>query len=274
MTRTGTLKLLIHVVGAALTVPAAAQGLYWESLSSGGPLGENPRVAKTFAAPKKLKREDENTTIIVRLDKELMYMIRPKDKTYTEMSFADMEATLKSATDQANAQKEKLKERLKDLPPDQRAIAEKQLANNPLLKGNDSKDAKVEVAVVGEKKQLLGHSCAHYVAKQEGKEILNAWSTQEIKEFDALRKDWLDISKRMSAMNPYMGKGIGEAFEKVEGFPLETEMSGVKTTVTKIEARATPDADFEVPAGFTKTKSPLEGGGRPGLKVERKKKQE
>jgi len=44
---------------------------------------------------------------------------------------------------------------------------------------------------------------------------------------------------------------------------METGMSGVKTVVTKVEPRSTPDSDFEIPGGYTRTRSPFEGAGLP-----------
>ena len=67
----------LFVMGLAGT--ACAQGLYWESTMSGGPIGE--RNEQMWAVPKKLKGVTRETgeTFIVRLDKEVFITIDPKE---------------------------------------------------------------------------------------------------------------------------------------------------------------------------------------------------
>jgi GLPGLI family protein len=255
------LRQIRQPVGAVLAflllaAPAAAQGLYWESTVSGGPV-PGAKASKSYAMPKKIRMEQESSTIIMRLDKEMFYMIQPAAKTYSEMSFADMEKMMKTASEAMAAQLEQVKKQLKDLPPEQRAAVEKQFADNPLFKAAAA-DPKVEVAKTTDKRDIAGYSCTKVVVKEDGKESMTAWVTSDIKGFAALREDFTKMMRRMAESSPMLGKGLGQAFEKIEGFPLETEMKGTKTTVTKIEARTTPDSEFEVPAGFTKTASPLE----------------
>lgn len=257
------LRLGFPVLLLATAPLLPADGLYWESVSTGGPLpGE--RAAKTFAVPKKMKREEASGTFLVRLDKETIYFLNPKAKTYWEATFADLEKSVQGLADQ----KEQLKKSLEKLPPEQRALVEKQLGRqlgeSPTGKDGTGAETPVVVQKTSDQRKIAGHSCARYVGKEGDKEVLVVWSTSEVKGFEALRKDWLEVMKRMAALNPQLQKGRAAALEKVEGFPLETDVSGIKTTVTKVEERATPDADFEVPADFTKTKSPLEGRTLPG----------
>jgi hypothetical protein len=53
------------------------------------------------------------------------------------------------------------------------------------------------------------------------------------------------------------GKGLADAFKKVEGVAIQTDMAGITTLVTKVEQQSTPASQFEVPAGYTKVDSPL-----------------
>lgn len=65
----------------------------------------------------------------------------------------------------------------------------------------------------------------------------------------------------MMAMNPMANKGLGDAFKKIDGFPIQTEMSqGITNTVTKVEKRAASASEFEVPAGYKKVKSKMMEG--------------
>ncbi len=275
-TRYRLLRIAVLGFFVSTTSSVFCEGLYWESTSTGGralgPGGDQPRLSKTYAMPKKLKREDADMTVIVRLDKEAFYMLRPKDKTYSEIAFADMDKAMKGLTDQLGGNEElkkkmeEMKKQLKDLPPEQRAVFEKQFKNNPLFKDPEAKEAKLEVAKTAEKREIAGRKCLKYVAQEDGKDVVTAWTTTDLKEFAPLREDWVAVQKRVTAMNPMFGKSKAQAFDKIEGFPMETEMSGVKTVVTLVEPRSTPDSEFEIPADYTKSKSPLEGGAIPGLK--------
>jgi hypothetical protein len=40
--------------------------------------------------------------------------------------------------------------------------------------------------------------------------------------------------------------------KKVEGFPVQTTIAGITTTVTKIENKVAAASEFEVPAGYKK----------------------
>ena len=66
--------MTLLVFGLAAT--AAAQGLYWESTMTGGPIGE--RHEQMWVVPKMMKGVTQETgeTFIVRLDKELCIVMR------------------------------------------------------------------------------------------------------------------------------------------------------------------------------------------------------
>ena len=48
-----------------------------------------------------------------------------------------------------------------------------------------------------------------------------------------------------------------EALKQIDGFPLELELAGFTSTVTKIEAKSTPASAFEIPAGYALEKKKL-----------------
>jgi hypothetical protein len=57
----------------------------------------------------------------------------------------------------------------------------------------------------------------------------------------------------MMEMNPGSMKGLSDAFKKIDGFPVQTEvMAGIVSTVTKVEKKVAPASEFEVPAGYKK----------------------
>ena len=48
-----------------------------------------------------------------------------------------------------------------------------------------------------------------------------------------------------------------EAMKAIDGFPMETESAGSRTTVTKLERKPTPASEFEPPAGRKKVPPPF-----------------
>jgi hypothetical protein len=245
--------MALFAIGLAGTV--FAQGLYWESTISGGQLGE--RHEQMWAVPKKMKGVTMGTgeTFIVRLDKELFITIDPREKTYTEMTFAEMEAMMKKASGKMDAKMAEMQKQLAGMPEEQRKMVEKMMGDK--MKGMGvAKDAKINVKNTGDKKTISGFSCTKVVVTQDDKDVMTMWVTKDVSGFDAMRKDWEEFSKRMMAMNPMGGKGLGEAFQKVDGFPIRTEMGQMMTsTVTKIEKKTAPASEFEVPAGYKKVKA-------------------
>jgi hypothetical protein len=239
--------LLVTVVALAWVSAAAAQGLYWESTTSG--IGTAPHTAQFYAVPQMMKIvQSDGHVVIVRSNEDKLISIDTKKQSYHEMRIAQLEGAAHAAQGQTDAARAQMEQRMKDLPPEQRAMMEKMMPNMP---GAGAKPAAVSVKNTGETKSIAGYACTKYVATQGDKTVLVAWTTKDVKGFDGLRDDWLKFQKRMSSMNR-MGPsgGMGDAYAQIEGFPMETEMGPVKTVVTKVEARTTPASEFQVPAGY------------------------
>lgn len=239
----------IFVIGLAAS--AVAQGLHWTSTKKGGPIGE--RTEDMWVVPKKLKSVTKETgeALIVRLDKELFITIDSKENTYSEITFAEMESTMKKAGGKMDAQMAEMQKQLAGMSEEQRKMVEQMMGNRTQ---GMAKDAKMDVEKTGDTKKISGFGCTKYAVTQDGREVMTVWATKDVGGFDAMRKDWEELSKRMMAMNP-MVKGIGEAFGKIDGFPIQTEMgSGMVSTVTMVEKKTAPASEFEVPAGYKKVK--------------------
>ena len=245
-------------LGLAFLIGLAAygQGMYWETRMTGH--GQES-MTKMYAMPKMFKttESDEGDAVIVRLDKELIYQINAKEKTYSEMTFAELEVMMKKMGGKMDDAMAQMQEKMKDMPEEQRKMMEQMMGGR--MPGK--KDAKVDVKNTGETKTISGFSCTKYVVSQDGKEAMTLWATKEVKDFGALRKDWEEFSKRIMAMNPMGMKGLAEGMKKVDGFPIQTEMGqGITTLVTKVEKRSTPASEFTVPAGYKKVGSKMMEG--------------
>jgi hypothetical protein len=248
--KSGMRVLVISIAMTLLCASAFSQGFVWQSkLVSNG----HEMTTQTFYVPKKLKTVSEGSGSfnIIRIDQEKIYNVDTKEKTYSVMTFAELEQLGK----QMNAKMGELQKQMKDMPEEQRKMMEKMLGSS--MPGK--KDPKVEVTKTGETKTISGFSCARYSVKQDGKETVSLWVTPEVKGYAAMKQDMVEQSKRMAALTPGGLKGLAEAMMKIEGFPIETEMGTLmKSTVTKIEAKTVPGSEFEVPAGFTLVKNKMQ----------------
>ncbi len=240
--------LLVAVIGAN------AQGMYWESSTSGTPAGG--REAKMYYMPRMFKQVSvpDGDQMIVRLDKQVVYTVNAAEKTYSEVTFAELEAGMKKAGTKIDARMQELQKRLESMPPEQRKAMEQQLGG--MLPGK-GKDSKYDVTNTGEKKTITGHASTKFVVTRDGKEFMSIWAAKDIKGFDAMRRDFEEYGHRMASLNEYMGKGMVEAMKKIDGFPMQTDIGGTSSVVTKVEQRSSPASEFGVPAGYTKVKSKM-----------------
>lgn len=236
----------------AFAAPTWAQGLYWETTNTGGPGGA--QTARFWAVPKMMKIiGDDGHQVIVRSDKDMLISIDDKKKTYWEMPFAQLEQMSKQMHEQMSAALAQMKDKLSSMPPEQRAMVEKMMGQ---MKGGDEPAAPVDIKSGGETKTITGFACKKYVATQGGKEILVAWTTDDVKGFAPMREDFIALQRRLNETNRTFRSGLAEAYAKMDGFPMETEMDQLKSTVTKVEPRSIPASEFEPPKGYTKEAPP------------------
>jgi hypothetical protein len=239
------------LIGFAST--SLCQGLHWTSTTKGGPVGERTEDMWVISKKMKMVTRETGEALIVRLDKELLIMVDPNAKEYSEITFAELETMTKKAGGKMDAQMAEMKKQLAEMPEEQRKMVEQMMGNK--MPGMAGGEGKLEVSKSGDTKKISGYSCTKYVVAQDGKEMMTIWATRDVAGFDALRKDWEAFSKRMMAMNP-MTKHLGESFGRIDGFPIQTELGrGMTSTVMMIEKKAAPASDFEVPTGYKKVKA-------------------
>jgi hypothetical protein len=237
------------IVSAACAHVASAQGLYWETSTTG--IGKEARTAQTYAMPKMMKIVNaDGHMMILRADRSTFISVDPKRQMYQELTFAEIESASKSMQAPMEAARGEMEKQMKGMSPEQRAMMEKMMPKMP--SADTAKSSPVVVQNTGETKTLAGHTCTKYVATQDGQTVLVAWTAKDVKGFDALRGDWLEYQKRLTGTNRAFGSALADAYAKIDGFPMETEMDNLKVSVTKVEARTTPATEFEVPAGYKK----------------------
>jgi len=190
------------------------------------------------------------SAMIMRLDQEKMYQVDYDKKTYSEMTFAEIEQAVKALSATSDQKMAEMEEHMKSMPEAQRKMMEQMMGK----KGGGN----VTLEKTGETMKVSGYDCTKFVAKDGDKVVMTMWATKDVKGFDALRKDYEAVMRRMMSMTPGGMKGLVDAMNKVEGFPMQSEWAGMTTTVTKVVVQATPAAEFAIPAGFTKVESPMQ----------------
>jgi hypothetical protein len=141
-----------------------------------------------------------------------------------------------------------VKKQLESLPADQRKAIEEQMG---MFVPSEETGEPAEVVNTGERRVISGFSTTRYLVRKGGKEIMILWVTGDVKNWRGMRADFAQFSKRMTSLSRITG-GISEAYQNIEGFPVQTEMGGMTNTVTKAEQRFIPASEFEVPAGYKK----------------------
>jgi hypothetical protein len=229
--------VFIAVAAVLFSFTASGQGLYVESKTSTG-----DKIEKFWYRPHMFRSTEEKGKItVIRLDKEVIYSIDPDKRTYSELSFSEM-----------NGMRDKIaammKKRMESMSPEQRKMLEGKMGEAK------ERSSRYEVSKTGETKSISGFTCTKYVVKRYGGETETVWAAADIGGgMESLRQDMEQFMKKMST-SLGTGKVGTEWYTEIRGFPIQTESHGSTRTVTKIEQRSINGSEFEVPAGYTKVK--------------------
>jgi hypothetical protein len=208
------------------------------------------------------KTSGEHTVVIDAANKKFV-TINDAEKTYIEVTQADMERMAGFIA----AQRAAAEERMKSMPPEQRKKFEQMMGGA----GGKPHDFKFEK--MGGKKTINGFSCEMYKILEDGtpkEEVcLMPWSSSTIQrsDFAGLIKFSQDMQKSLGPMMGGAKSNAFDQFEKAPGFPVlrHSLESGQQDEIVKsIKRGSVPASTFAVPAGYTK-KDPMQGmmgGGR------------
>ncbi len=252
------IRLVVLLVVLCIGAVALGQGLYTESNTVVQVAGGQTYPGQSYFMPKMMKTITGDNEIIVRLDKQMIYRVNVGQKTYSEMTFAEWEAQMKKASSEMDSKMAEIQKKMESMPPEQKKMMEQIMSAQ--MAGKNGAQAKLEVKNTGEKKTVAGYVATKFVVLQDGKDFITAWTTNDIKGFASMRKDYEEMASRLAASAPGGGSAMVEALKKIDGYPLEMDMAmGVKTEVTKVESKTIPASEFEVPSGFTKVAMDLNG---------------
>jgi hypothetical protein len=203
------------------------------------------------------KSNSERTVIIDAANKK-MTMVNDADKSYMEVTQADLERFAAFMT-QMRAQNA---ERMKSMPPEQRKKMEAMMGA--------AKTPDIKFEKMGGKKTINGFSCEMYRKLEDGKpteeDCIAPWSASLIQksDFAGLRKFAEDVAKTAGMMG---GNNTFAQFDKSPGFPVSRHPLDATDhedeTLKSIKRGSISASTFAVPPGYTKKELPMGmmGGG-------------
>jgi hypothetical protein len=237
-----TVVVALVSVCLGLTVTAAPQffksdlTLHSTETSSSARGGDRTTTVTTYMSGGAFKRSssDGNDTII-RLDEGKMVMVDNNKKTYSEVTFQEMQAVM----DQAGAAAQ-------NLPPEAAAAMQKMMggANTP-----------VSVTKTGAGEPIAGYATEKYTVT--GPMAMEVWAAPDLK----VPPQFYDAIKMRMPRNPMFDLGkLYDEMKKINGYPLKqttsmTMMNVVsKSTmvVTAVDKAPIAKTTFDVPAGYKK----------------------
>ena len=191
----------------------------------------------TWLDKDKMRRDEGETTTLIRLDNNKMYVINHADKTYSELDLPfDVEAALPAETQQMMS----------------------------------SMDVSSKITDTGETQTINNWKCKKYLVEITVSGMGMSWPiTMGIWTSNDLGIDMGQYKKLYAetlALNP-MFQDFIEEFKKMEGYPILTEFSmdmmgaeqKYREEVLSIEKKEAPAGTYDLPEGYTKTAfNPLE----------------
>jgi hypothetical protein len=171
--------------------------------------------------------------VILRYDAQKMILVDNKRKTYSEMTFDDLQKMAAAAT-----------QGMENLPPE---VAAK-------MKGMMGGGGAVLVTKLGAGETIAGYATEKYHVVMEPMEI-DLWVAPDL----AVPPVYYDAMKSLMPANPMFDmKRLYEEYKKINGTPMKSitnvKMMGqaITTTVvvTAVDKAPIPASTFEVPAGY------------------------
>jgi len=194
--------------------------------------------------------------MIYRGDKKLLWMIDTANKSYMELT----EAGLAALGEQVNAT---MKERLAQVPADQRAQAE---AMVKARMGEGAKASVIDAKNTGEKKTMEGHACVKWDLFRDGQKSGEAWvaprsefkvAPADFAVFASLAQFFDNVRKAIPMASALWRNGDTFAlFSKIDGIPVVTRrLEGDKlmgeTVLKSLDHKPAAATEFALPSGLT-----------------------
>ena len=216
--------------------------------------------------------DNEGTTMIFRGDKQVVWVIPAGSDSYMEMT----KDSMKQAAAGMDAAMAAMKDQLANMPPEQRAMVEKMMAQRAQPAAAPAPVSET-LKPTGKTETIAGHATTAYDSYQGAERVRESW-VADWKVFDLTAADMRPLEEMadfMSALAPGMAKRMDTGFaahysgkDALPGVPLRVvafSKTGDWThEITSLQRQDVAAARFEVPAGLTKEDAMSEMQGHQG----------
>jgi hypothetical protein len=268
------MHLVLAVVAILLivqpTVLSAGTVLQEKTELLGGPPvpGQRPEATRTsesttYLQGKKIRTETEGRIWVLDFEKGLLITINTAAKTYTEISLNDLREAQKQAIEWMETLRAQMEERMKAMPPEQKAAMQKKLDYMPQGMFRSEESAKITVKATGEKKKINGYSCEAYDVYEDGELATRYWLASSIssEDFDVYQKE---LSKWLEGIGP-IGVNRLQEWDHIrgKGFPIKVKRlkpiagkMAFNREILKIEKKSLSESLFQPPKDYKRTEAP------------------
>jgi hypothetical protein len=224
----------------AIATAVAANDLVVRQRSDTSIGGSGTREETVYLSNDTVVTDSNLTRTIVDLDKRTITAADKTKRMYTVVTFDDITAQMNAFRKQLDA-----------LPPEVRKQMGPMLDDGP----------PVAVTPTGKTETIAGYQASEWSLKG-GPYSGSVWATEAIATPSAFQR-WKSIEQGQGGA-PSVGKQLGQAIQKVKGFPLrtriETKMNGqtvvLSNDVLEVKEAPTPAEMRTVPPGYTLQQAP------------------
>lgn len=227
--------------------------------------GEPARPQTIELTPDKVRMTTPDNKTIYRGDQNKVWIVRPADKAYIELTPESM-GQMKAMMDKQMAM---MQQRMSSLPPEQRKQMEAMLASRGMGPSASATPPQVSYEKAGDPKKVGGYTCTPFHVKMQGVPE-SEFCMAPLSELGLTRDDmqaFIDLGKFMSQMG---GTGAQRSpmsqldFDSIkkqigfDGFPVETTLNAVdvhyavQTTLKSVKHEDPSAGTFDLPAGYAR----------------------
>jgi hypothetical protein len=227
------MRLILVLAALIVAASAGANELVIHQRSATGPAGSAPRDETVYLAGSKVVSDSAAMRTIVDLDAKTITAVDKTKRTYSVSTFDDVQK-----------QMETLRQELDRLPPEAKKMMGGLFDDGPPL----------TVTPTGKTSSIAGHKASEYTLSG-GPYSGSVWATDEIPSPPEFQR-WRTLQANGGMRGP--SKQLGDALQKINGFPLRTDIQAKSPNGTFVVSNevvdvkeGTPPADaLTVPAGY------------------------
>lgn len=207
--------------------------------------------------------DEQKQIIIFRGDKNVFWTINPEEKSYFEMTQADIQK-MKA---QMEKTKQMMMEQMKNMPEEQKKMMEEMMPSNM----NMSETVKTTYSKQSSGVKVGKWNCTHFIGSKNGKKSEEIW----VADWDQIgvSKNDLSVLQKMGEFFQALSQEASDFFEfGTEAWEKQIGMSGApmrsvhymdgkiseQSEVTDVTKKDLDSSMFELPAGYSKEDSPFD----------------